>query len=245
MRSIKNYLNESIENEDYLNESILDADKPASLRAAKKEIREWILANCKLRNGSKRIDVSDDLVVDCDCSIQFRNANTKSLTNGKFKWGYVRSFFCGWTQISSLEDSPRKCEVFNCEHCPLLTSLEGAPEEVTGRFECSGCNRLTTLKGAPKEVGSFICKYCQALKNLDGSPEVVNGWFDCSECHGLQNFKGAPRVIDGRVRCKWCEGLKNFIGLPEKIGEWIECSGCDKLSITDDDRKKYNIHDFD
>ena len=97
MRSIKNYLNESIENEDYLNESILDADKPASLRAAKKEIREWILANCKLRNGSKRIDVSDDLVVDCDCSIQFRNANTKSLTNGKFKWGYVRDFFCGWT----------------------------------------------------------------------------------------------------------------------------------------------------
>ena len=245
MKSIKNYLNDSIEKEDYLNESILDADKPASLRAAKKEIREWILANCKLRNGSKQITISDDFVVDCNCSIQFRNANAKSLTNGKFKWGYVRDFFCGWTQISSLEDSPRKCEVFNCEHCPLLTSLEGAPEEVTGRFECSGCNRLTTLKGAPKEVGSFICKYCQALKNLDGSPEVVNGWFDCSECHGLQNFKGAPKVITGRVRCKWCEGLKNFIGLPEKIGEWIECSGCDKLSITDDDRKKYNIHDFD
>ena len=98
MRSIKNYLNESIENEDYLNEdylneSILDADKPASLRAAKKEIREWILANCKLRNGSKQITISDDFVVDCNCSVQFRNANTKSLTNGKFKWGYVRDFF--------------------------------------------------------------------------------------------------------------------------------------------------------
>lgn len=245
MRSIKNYLNESIENEDYLNESILDADKPVSLRAAKKEIREWILSNCKLRNGSKQIVVSDDFIVDCNCEVHYRNINTKSLTNGKFKWGYVRHFNCGWTQITSLEGAPRKCEVFSCEHCAMLTSLAGAPEEVISRFDCSGCNRLTTLKGAPEETGSFICKYCQALKNLDGSPEVVNGWFDCSECHGLQNFKGAPKVITGRVRCQWCEGLKTFAGLPDRIGEWIECSGCDKLSITDDDRKKYNIHDFD
>ena len=40
MKSINNFLNESIENEVYLSESILDADKPVSLRTAKKEIRE-------------------------------------------------------------------------------------------------------------------------------------------------------------------------------------------------------------
>ena len=36
MKSINNFLNESIENEVYLSESILDADKPVSLRTAKK-----------------------------------------------------------------------------------------------------------------------------------------------------------------------------------------------------------------
>ena len=89
-----------------MSESILDADKPVSLRTAKKEIREWILKNCILRGG-KRIDVSDDFVVDCDNEVQYRNNATSSLTNGKFSWGYVRDFNCSFTQITSLEGAPK------------------------------------------------------------------------------------------------------------------------------------------
>lgn len=219
MKSINNFLNESIENEVYLSESILDADKPVSLRTAKKEIREWILKNCILRGG-KQIDVSDDFVVDCDNEVQYRNNATSSLTNGKFSWGYVNSFRCSFTQITSLEGAPEKCEVFDCSGCPKLQNLEGAPEE----------------------VGFFDCNSCPGLRNLEGAPEkVIN--FDCNNCYNLKSLKGAPKEVRDGFFCYSCKKLTSLEGAPEKVGDWVECWGCDNLIITDKDRRKYKIHD--
>jgi hypothetical protein len=45
---------------------------------------------------------------------------------------------------------------FDCRH-NMITSLEGAPQEVGGNFGCRD-NKLTSLEGAPQKVGdSFYC----------------------------------------------------------------------------------------
>ena len=174
MKSINNFLNESIENEVYLSESILDADKPVSLRTAKKEIREWILKNCILRGG-KQIDVSDDFVVDCDNEVQYRNNATSSLTNGKFSWGYVNSFRCSFTQITSLEGAPEKVINFDCNNCYNLKSLKGAPKEVRDGFFCYSCKKLTSLEGTPRKIGDWVeCWGCDNLIITDKDRRKYN-----------------------------------------------------------------------
>ena len=61
-----------------------------------------------------------------------------------------------------------------------ITSLEGAPQKVEGRFYCDN-NSLTSLKGAPKEVkGSFHC-YNNSLTSLEGAPKEVEGDFYCQK----------------------------------------------------------------
>ena len=45
---------------------------------------------------------------------------------------------------------------FDCDGCPSLTSLEGAPQKVGGDFRCSDCPSLKSLEGAPKKLGGKI-----------------------------------------------------------------------------------------
>ncbi len=57
---------------------------------------------------------------------------------------------------------------FNCDHCPGLTSLEGAPERVSGHFDCNYCDNLVSLKGAPEKLGSaFNCLSCPKLPDWE------------------------------------------------------------------------------
>jgi hypothetical protein len=59
-----------------------------------------------------------------------------------------------------------------------LTSLEGAPEVVEGKFDCS-YNNLTSLEGAPRIVEKhFYCDF-NKLSSLEGAPKVVKGYFNC------------------------------------------------------------------
>ena len=60
---------------------------------------------------------------------------------------------------------------FNCNNCPSLKSLKGAPKKVVRNFYCSYCASLESLEGAPKEVGrDFYCNNCTSLKSLKGAP---------------------------------------------------------------------------
>jgi hypothetical protein len=93
---------------------------------------------------------------------------------------------------------------FWCYSNKNLTSLEGAPKEVNGEFNC-GHNYLTSLKGVPKEVGGLF--YCSSnkLTSLEGAPKKVNGDFYCSE-NNLTSLKGAPEKVNGDF---YCNGQKN------------------------------------
>ena len=66
---------------------------------------------------------------------------------------------------------------FDCSSMNL-TSLEGAPREVSGYFNCSE-NNLTSLVGAPIEVGGYFNCSKNNLTSLEGAPIKVDGDFYC------------------------------------------------------------------
>ena len=214
MRSIKNYLNESIENEDYLNESALD------MEGDKAEIIKWIRDNFSV---SGRLTITKDFVVDCSGSVDVKNESITSLTNGKFKWGKINMNF-------------------GCSYCDNLTSLEGAPKSVGRDFDCSNCTKLKSLEGAPEEVGGdFYCGYCVKLETLEGAPKSVGGGFYCESCINLKSLKGAPEKVEGVFNCNYCDKLTSLKGASKNVSGNFECRKCNNLKITDSDRKKYKI----
>ena len=163
--------------------------------------------------------------VDVNKSVKVKNKDLESLTNGLFQFGKVSGYF-------------------SCNECKKLTSLKGAPEKVGGYFDCSECPNLVSLEGAPKEVGvSFYCYFCENLESLNGAPKKVGGHFDCYECPKLRSLEGAPKEVGLSFDCSDCSNLKTLKGAPEKVGGVFQCSYCSNLTITDQDRKKYNIED--
>ena len=108
-----------------LRESLLDdelVEKTDNL--IRDEILAFLVKNYK---GSYKISEKpnkDDLYeVSCTNRVNIINKNIKSLTNGMFIWTIVK-------------------ESFICVNCNSLTSLNGAPKEVGGTFNCSYCNSL-------------------------------------------------------------------------------------------------------
>ena len=178
MRSIKNYLESLLDDDDIFYDHEND----------KKVIEEWIKNNYKIYR--KKLTISDDLVVDCVGLVEVKNKSIESLTNGLFRWGNVDgSFDCnGCRDLKSLEGAPESVgDSFDCSDCTKLKSLEGAPKEVGGGFYCSQCNSLTSLKGSPKKVG---------------------GYFNCRKCINLKSLEGAPEKIGERLNCRYCDKLK-------------------------------------
>lgn len=119
--------------------------------------------------------------------------------------------------------------------CYDLTSLEGAPQKVSGSFNCVHCKNLTSLKGAPQEVGGdFYCNKCDKLKTLEGAPRKVSGSFNCKSCNSLKSIKGAPQKVGGDFDCSYCENLTSLDYAPQKVSGSFNCSGCGKRFTADD-----------
>jgi len=120
----------------------------------------------------------------------------------------------------------------------LLTSLEGAPQEVGGSFYC-GVNKLTTLEGAPQKVGDDFACHDNELVSLEGAPQEVGGDFDCHN-NPLTTLKGSPQIVGGSYSCDYCE-LENLNGMSQDIGEDISC-GHNKLISLKGAPRKINGH---
>ena len=85
------------------------------------------------------------------------------------------NFLCLSRNLETLKGFPRYVsKSFSIQLANLITSLEGCPEGVTGRFYCGGTG-ITDLKGAPRMVGGFDCKECALLTSLEGLPNVIGG----------------------------------------------------------------------
>ena len=172
MKTLKNciedYINESYLNESYLNENYLNKSAWDIEDNVEDDNKEFVLNEIK-----KFIEDNYRYIYIKDCEIVFDekkdkyvvnygqhaylNSGSKQLTNGLFEWGVVGGFF-------------------NCDNCPELESLEGAPKKVGKDFDCYDCSKLKSLKGAPEEVkGDFNCSNCPELESLEGAPKKVGG----------------------------------------------------------------------
>ena len=130
-------------------------------------------------------------------------------------------FVCAFNQLlTSLEGAPQ--EVGNSFYCTnnRLKSLRGGPQKVGGNYYCSN-NQLTSLEGAPREVGdSFFCKENQ-LTSLKGAPQEVGGNFYCTK-NQLKSLKGAPQKVGGDFDCSK-NPLTSLEGAPQKVGDSFVC----------------------
>ena len=197
-------------------------------------------------------------VVNSNDNVYIKNKQMTSLVNDLFVWGTINGGFdCSWCSLTSLKGAPKTVKDFVCCECPLLESLEGGPEIVTGYFDCGGCKSLKTLEGGPQEVrGTFYCNHCKSLtslkgapgiidefncsgcdslKTLIGAPEIVESYFDCSNCKSLKNLKGAPKIVKGSFDCNTCKSLKSLEGAPKTVKRDFYCQNC---GFTKDDVNK-------
>lgn len=102
-----------------------------------------------------------------------------------------------------------------------LTSLEGSPLMVKGKFQC-GNNYLQTLKGGPDEVDDTFACQGNELTTLEGGPSQVDGTYNCSS-NQLTDLKGAPKVIGSSFNCS-DNYLTSLEGAPFEIGGAFECA---------------------
>ncbi len=169
-----------------------------------------------LLNASYRIDgeiliTSDGISIDGDCSLRTGMQLPQLPLIFKQVGG---DFICSSNQLTSLQGAPQEItESFFCDN-NQLTSLHGCPNEVGGYFYCYN-NQLTSLQGCPQEVGGgFICSYNQ-LVSLEGCPKKIGGGFSCSN-NQLISLQGGPKEMDGRFYCS-NNDLTSLDGLPKSI----------------------------
>ena len=240
MKTLKNYIKESLSLDMKLNEtSLLDIEGTMEVgdEAIKKIIEKWINDNFKVTNLKISDNPNNDGKYEVSAAnVNIANRNIISLTNDMFIWKIVESFNCSnCPSLISLEGAPEKVgRNFDCSNCESLKSLEGAPEKVGRNFDCSYCPSLISLEGSPKEVGrDFYCYDCKSLTSLEGSPKEIDGNFLCNNCDSLKALKCSPKKVGGRFDCHRCKSLTSLEGAPKEVKGDFDCSECDSLKSTD------------
>jgi hypothetical protein len=179
MKTLKDYINESLLDLDDLEISVDDVKESVKKFLKENYIGDFIISNRPNKEGKFEVSSNVDVIVS--------NKTIKYLTNDSFKFTTINGYF-------------------DCYNCKSLESLEGAPEKVRGDFECTCCSSLKSLEGAPKEVGGdFSCSTCNSLTSLKGAPKKIGGYFYCNYCKSLTSLKGAPKEVGGHFNCYNCK----------------------------------------
>lgn len=112
-----------------------------------------------------------------------------------------------------------------------LTTLEGCPIKLRGRFDCS-CNKLTNLKGGPEIHKSdyYMC-HNNKLETLEGAPKVVHGSFACWG-NKLKSLAGGPEKVNKDYDCSINE-ITTLEGMPKEVGGDFDCSSNELRTLPD------------
>lgn len=156
-----------------------------------------------------------------------REDGAPGITNGMFVWTYIESDFI-------------------CNSNPNITSLEGCPKIVGGKFDCSYCEKLTSLEGAPEQCQAFDCSDCPKLTSLKGGPKMITGdntnsrrgSYLCMRCDNLESLEGAPqqsKMIPQFVVAQ-CPKLTSLKGISKKI-DVLGVAGTGIKSVNDEVKK--------
>ena len=132
-----------------------------------------------------------------------------------------------------------------------ITSLEGCPKKVAGRFIRREGNFLTgkfkpagastsdhikyDLSLGPSEVGiGYYIPGCKDITSLKGCPNKVQ-YFWASET-GIKNLEGGPDEATEWYIVSNCEKLESLKGLPNKTKEF-DISGCENIKDDNNNEK--------
>ena len=132
-----------------------------------------------------------------------------------------------------------------------ITSLEGCPKKVAGRFIRREGNFLTgkfkptgastsdhiksDLSLGPSEVGiGYYIPGCKDITSLKGCPNKVQ-YFWAAET-GIKNLEGGPNEATDWYIVSNCEKLESLKGLPSKTKEF-DISGCKNIKDDDNNEK--------
>ena len=182
-------------------------------KSYKEKVFNRIKSKLKLNPQTNRYDYDRDL--DKDVLLNFISEDKEGfiINFGKI----VGNFICDALGLTSLKGAPTEVSGhFICSN-NKLTSLEGAPQTVGGSFDCGG-NRLSSLKGAPQEVGgSFYCDD-NHLTSLKGAPQIVGESFNCS-WNSLTSLKGAPQLVGWGFDCRSNPNLNSLEGIGKVKGK--------------------------
>ena len=124
-------------------------------------------------------------------------------------------FVCSDNLLTNLKGCPKYVgDNFDCSYNQLKT-LEGAPRKVGRIFECQYNEELSSLKGAPEEVSNFDCRFT-GIHDFTGGPKKVEDDFLFTMDH-IKSFEGAPKEIGGAFICY----DKNDV-VPAKDKQWAK-----------------------
>ena len=110
--------------------------------------------------GIKDYTINPKGEIDVNGNVDLSKMEFKELP---YKFGRVIGYFDigNNSNLTSLKNCPNIVkELFACDFCPQLNSLEGCPIEVGGRFYCGGCKR----KFKEKEIRS-LCRVNGDISN--------------------------------------------------------------------------------
>jgi hypothetical protein len=96
-----------------------------------------------------------------------------------------------------------------------LTSLEGCPELVTGKFILDSNSKLTSLIGGPKEVGGYYSADTCDLRSLEGLPIKINSELDIRYNESLTSLQGINQLkeMKGHVWISGCPIASHILGV--------------------------------
>ena len=146
-----------------------------------------LCTNNRNRNELARTwKLNSDGTVTVNGDFESRRGNVSPDDKGRgtlrgIKFNSVTGYFA-IDDLKSLEGVPKTvgngCYIHRCD----ITTLQNAPESVTGNFEVRICDFLKSLDGAPKTVsGDFI---------MDGNGRIAKTTFTEENVRAVSNVKG-------------------------------------------------------
>jgi len=143
----------------------------------------------------------------------------------------------GNNRLTSLKNSPKKVDCFNCSN-NNLTSLIGGPKFVKDVYRCE-YNQLTSLDGIATFIGNET-RYSKTLvsghnkiTSLEGygleNIQFFNFYF---EHNNLVSLNGSPQIVDASYNCS-NNPITSFIGAPKEIGRYFMANDLPKLNSLD------------
>lgn len=176
-----------------------------------------------------KVTIHPDGSVDVDGDVEIWNQDWEKLP---IKFGKTGPFWINSTPLTTLDGCPHTCSGFWISNLKI-TTLEGGPKHVHGDYGFGQC-LITSLIGAPEKVtGKFDCSY-SPIKTLDGSPRLV-GSFNCTSTH-ITDLKGGPEELTdyergmegGYFKAERCSYLTSLDGLPKSVAI-LSVSGSESL----------------